>query len=71
MHTFFGHKSSLFIQEYMNMVKNYDESKSPSSNEGALAKLRQRLKEKESALEVSIPILWFHQEIYEGTRIVF
>ncbi|RVE65985.1 hypothetical protein OJAV_G00122060 [Oryzias javanicus] len=39
------------LQEYINMVKNFDESKSPSSNEGALAKLRQRLKEKESALE--------------------
>uniref|UniRef100_A0A8C7YDR1 CDK5 regulatory subunit-associated protein 2/Myomegalin coiled coil domain-containing protein n=1 Tax=Oryzias sinensis TaxID=183150 RepID=A0A8C7YDR1_9TELE len=42
------------LQEYMNMVKNYDESKSPSSNEGALAKLRQRLKEKESALEQAL-----------------
>lgn len=43
------------------MVKNFDESKSPSSNEGALAKLRQRLKEKESALEVGSPTLWFVQ----------
>ncbi|KAM6902078.1 CDK5 regulatory subunit-associated protein 2 [Xenentodon cancila] len=39
------------LQEYMNMVKDFEQSRSPGSNDGVLTKLRQRLKEKESALE--------------------
>lgn len=43
----------------MNMVKDFEQSKSPGSNDSLLAKLRQRLKEKENALEVGIPFFSF------------
>lgn len=39
----------------MNMVRDFEQSKSPGGNDGVLSKLRQRLKEKEKALEVRIP----------------
>ncbi|MEQ2190659.1 hypothetical protein XENOCAPTIV_004297 [Xenoophorus captivus] len=39
------------VKEYINMVRDLEQSKSPSSNDSMLTKLRQRLKEKESALE--------------------
>ncbi|XP_054908682.1 CDK5 regulatory subunit-associated protein 2 isoform X3 [Poeciliopsis prolifica] len=39
------------LQEYINMIRDLEQSKSPGSNDGMLAKLRQRLKENESALE--------------------
>uniref|UniRef100_A0A3Q2T0V3 CDK5 regulatory subunit associated protein 2 n=1 Tax=Fundulus heteroclitus TaxID=8078 RepID=A0A3Q2T0V3_FUNHE len=42
------------LQEYINMVRDLEQSKSPGSNDGVLAKLRQRLKEKESALEQAL-----------------
>ncbi|XP_035996244.1 CDK5 regulatory subunit-associated protein 2 isoform X2 [Fundulus heteroclitus] len=42
------------LQEYINMVRDLEQSKSPGSNDGMLAKLRQRLKEKESALEQAL-----------------
>lgn len=41
----------------MNMVRDFEQSKSPGSNDSILSKLRQRLKEKEKALEVGIPSL--------------
>lgn len=37
----------------MNMVKDF-ESRSPVGNDNVLSKLRQRLKEKEKALEVGV-----------------
>ncbi|XP_061589722.1 CDK5 regulatory subunit-associated protein 2 isoform X1 [Cololabis saira] len=42
------------LQEYMNMVKDFEQSRSPGSNDSVLTKLRQRLKEKESALEQAL-----------------
>lgn len=39
----------------MNMVRDFEQSKSPGGNDSVLSKLRQRLKEKEKALEVRIP----------------
>ncbi|XP_041825262.1 CDK5 regulatory subunit-associated protein 2 isoform X3 [Melanotaenia boesemani] len=42
------------LQEFMNMVRDFEQSKSPGSNESVLAKLRQRLKEKEIALEQTL-----------------
>lgn len=45
---------SSFHQEYINMVRDFERSKSPGANDGVLSKLRQRLKEKEKALEVRI-----------------
>lgn len=45
---------SSFHQEYINMVRDFERSKSPGTNDGVLSKLRQRLKEKEKALEVRI-----------------
>lgn len=39
----------------MNMVRDFEQSKSPGGNDNVLSKLRQRLKEKEKALEVWIP----------------
>ena len=41
-------------QEYINMVRDFEQSKSPGGNDNVLSKLRQRLKEKEKALEVHI-----------------
>ncbi|KAM4720438.1 CDK5 regulatory subunit-associated protein 2 isoform 3-T3 [Anableps anableps] len=38
------------LQEYINMVRDMEQNKSPGSNDSMLTKLRQRLKEKESAL---------------------
>lgn len=38
------------------MVRDFEHSKSPGSNDGLLTKLRQRLKEKERALEVGMPL---------------
>ncbi|XP_043999901.1 CDK5 regulatory subunit-associated protein 2 isoform X2 [Gambusia affinis] len=42
------------LQEYINMVRDLEQSKSPGSNDGMLTKLRQRLKENESALEQAL-----------------
>ncbi|XP_047425112.1 CDK5 regulatory subunit-associated protein 2 isoform X3 [Mugil cephalus] len=42
------------LQEYINMVRDFERSKSPGSNDGVLSKLRQRLKEKEKALEQAL-----------------
>nr|XP_057905797.1 myomegalin-like isoform X2 [Doryrhamphus excisus] len=42
------------LQEYMNIVRDIEESKSPAGNNSVLAKLRQRLKEKEKALEQAL-----------------
>uniref|UniRef100_A0A3P9B125 CDK5 regulatory subunit associated protein 2 n=1 Tax=Maylandia zebra TaxID=106582 RepID=A0A3P9B125_9CICH len=42
------------LQEYMNMVRDFEQSKSPGSNDSILSKLRQRLKEKEKALEQAL-----------------
>uniref|UniRef100_A0A1A8RHM4 CDK5 regulatory subunit associated protein 2 n=1 Tax=Nothobranchius rachovii TaxID=451742 RepID=A0A1A8RHM4_9TELE len=42
------------LQEYINMIKELEQSKSPGSNDNMLSKLRQRLKEKESALEQAL-----------------
>ncbi|XP_047228374.1 CDK5 regulatory subunit-associated protein 2 isoform X4 [Girardinichthys multiradiatus] len=42
------------LQEYINMVRDLEQSKSPCSNDSMLTKLRQRLKEKESALEQAL-----------------
>ncbi|XP_028274258.1 CDK5 regulatory subunit-associated protein 2 isoform X2 [Parambassis ranga] len=39
------------LQEYINMVRDFEQSKSPAGNDSVLSKLRQRLKEKERALE--------------------
>lgn len=44
-------------QEYINMIRDFEQSKSPGGNDNMLSKLRQRLKEKEKALEVCIPSL--------------
>lgn len=41
----------------MNMIRDIEQSKSPGGNDNMLSKLRQRLKEKETALEVGIPSL--------------
>ncbi|KAM4532788.1 uncharacterized protein V3H82_026516 [Fundulus diaphanus] len=42
------------LQEYINMVRDLEQSKSPGSNDSVLAKLRQRLREKEGALEQAL-----------------
>lgn len=42
-------------QEYINMIRDFEQCKSPGGNDNMLSKLRQRLKEKEKALEVGIP----------------
>ncbi|XP_029371082.1 CDK5 regulatory subunit-associated protein 2 isoform X2 [Echeneis naucrates] len=42
------------LQEYMNMVRDFEQSKSPGGNDSVLSKLRQRLKEKEKALEQAL-----------------
>ncbi|CAI5667291.1 unnamed protein product [Oreochromis niloticus] len=42
------------LQEYMNMVRDFEQSKSPGGNDSILSKLRQRLKEKEKALEQAL-----------------
>uniref|UniRef100_A0A8C2ZWG4 CDK5 regulatory subunit associated protein 2 n=1 Tax=Cyclopterus lumpus TaxID=8103 RepID=A0A8C2ZWG4_CYCLU len=39
------------LQEYINMVRDFEQSKSPGGNDSVLSKLRHRLKEKEKALE--------------------
>ncbi|XP_068429681.1 CDK5 regulatory subunit-associated protein 2 isoform X3 [Clinocottus analis] len=39
------------LQEYINMVRDLEQSKSPGGNDNVLTKLRHRLKEKEKALE--------------------
>ncbi|XP_063746348.1 CDK5 regulatory subunit-associated protein 2 isoform X3 [Eleginops maclovinus] len=39
------------LQENINMVRDFEQSKSPGGNDNVLSKLRQRLKEKERALE--------------------
>lgn len=41
-------------QEYINMVRDFEQNKSPGSNDSVLSKLRHRLKEKEKALEVCL-----------------
>lgn len=43
-------------QEYINMVRDFEQNKSPGGNDGVLSKLRQRLKEKEKALEVRLRV---------------
>uniref|UniRef100_A0A672HT79 CDK5 regulatory subunit associated protein 2 n=1 Tax=Salarias fasciatus TaxID=181472 RepID=A0A672HT79_SALFA len=42
------------LQEYINMVRDFEQSRSPGSNDNMLSKLRQRLKEKEKALEQAL-----------------
>ncbi|KAF7656265.1 hypothetical protein LDENG_00044490, partial [Lucifuga dentata] len=42
------------LQEYMNMVRDLEHSKSPGGSDGILFKLRERLKEKERALEQAL-----------------
>ncbi|XP_051906465.1 CDK5 regulatory subunit-associated protein 2 isoform X2 [Hippocampus zosterae] len=42
------------LQEYMKAVRDFEQNKSPSGNDGMLAKLCQRLKEKEKALEQAL-----------------
>ncbi|XP_042251849.1 CDK5 regulatory subunit-associated protein 2-like isoform X3 [Thunnus maccoyii] len=42
------------LQEYINMVRDLEQSKSPGGNDNMLSKLRQRLKEKEKALEEAL-----------------
>ncbi|XP_077353236.1 CDK5 regulatory subunit-associated protein 2 isoform X3 [Festucalex cinctus] len=42
------------LQEYINMVRDFEQNKSPAGNDGMLAKLRRRLKEKEKALEQAL-----------------
>ncbi|XP_045922073.1 CDK5 regulatory subunit-associated protein 2 isoform X2 [Micropterus dolomieu] len=42
------------LQEYINMVRDFEQSKSPGGNDNVLSKLRQRLKEKERALEQAL-----------------
>ncbi|XP_054874995.1 CDK5 regulatory subunit-associated protein 2 isoform X2 [Amphiprion ocellaris] len=42
------------LQEYINMVRDLEQSKSPGGNDTVLSKLRQRLKEKEKALEQAL-----------------
>ncbi|XP_019738154.1 CDK5 regulatory subunit-associated protein 2 isoform X3 [Hippocampus comes] len=42
------------LQEYINAVRDFEQNKSPSGNDGMLAKLCQRLKEKEKALEQAL-----------------
>ncbi|KAM9841643.1 CDK5 regulatory subunit-associated protein 2 [Aulostomus maculatus] len=39
------------LQEYLNRVRDFERSRSPEGNDTVLSKLRQRLKEKEKALE--------------------
>ncbi|KAM3600500.1 uncharacterized protein V6R79_024305 [Siganus canaliculatus] len=42
------------LQEYINMVRDFEHSKSPGGSDSVLSKLRQRLKEKEKALEQAL-----------------
>ncbi|XP_053196350.1 CDK5 regulatory subunit-associated protein 2 isoform X2 [Scomber japonicus] len=42
------------LQEYINMVRDFEQSKSPGGTDNVLSKLRQRLKEKEKALEQAL-----------------
>ncbi|KAM8871347.1 CDK5 regulatory subunit-associated protein 2 [Synchiropus picturatus] len=42
------------LQEYINMVQDFEQSKSPAGNDNIISKLRQRLKEKEKALEEAL-----------------
>ncbi|XP_054468052.1 CDK5 regulatory subunit-associated protein 2 isoform X2 [Anoplopoma fimbria] len=42
------------LQEYINMVRDFEQSKSPGGNDNVLSKLRHRLKEKEKALEQAL-----------------
>ncbi|XP_030005659.1 CDK5 regulatory subunit-associated protein 2 isoform X2 [Sphaeramia orbicularis] len=42
------------LQEYINMIRDFEQSKSPGGNDSVLSKLRQRLKEKEKALEQAL-----------------
>uniref|UniRef100_A0A8C5DDG4 CDK5 regulatory subunit associated protein 2 n=1 Tax=Gouania willdenowi TaxID=441366 RepID=A0A8C5DDG4_GOUWI len=42
------------LQEYINIIRDFEQSNSPNNNDGMLSKLRQRLKEKEKALEQAL-----------------
>ncbi|XP_068562793.1 CDK5 regulatory subunit-associated protein 2 isoform X3 [Cebidichthys violaceus] len=42
------------LQDYINMVRDFEQSKSPAGNDNVLSKLRHRLKEKEKALEQAL-----------------
>ncbi|XP_029920528.1 CDK5 regulatory subunit-associated protein 2 isoform X2 [Myripristis murdjan] len=42
------------LQEYMNMVRDIEQSRSPGGSDSVLSKLRERLKEKEKALEQAL-----------------
>ncbi|XP_016894041.1 CDK5 regulatory subunit-associated protein 2 isoform X4 [Cynoglossus semilaevis] len=42
------------LQEYINMLGDFEQNKSPGGNDNLLSKLRQRLKEKEKALEQAL-----------------
>ncbi|KAK2819336.1 hypothetical protein Q5P01_024897 [Channa striata] len=42
------------LQDYMNMIRGFEQSKSPGGNDNMLSKLRQRLNEKEKALEQAL-----------------
>ncbi|KAL0965156.1 hypothetical protein UPYG_G00277500 [Umbra pygmaea] len=42
------------LQEYMNMMRDMEQSRSPGENDTMLSKLRERLKQKEKALEEAL-----------------
>ncbi|XP_037547677.1 CDK5 regulatory subunit-associated protein 2 [Nematolebias whitei] len=42
------------LQEYISMIRDLEQNRSPGSNDSMLTKLRQRLKEKENALEQAL-----------------
>ncbi|KAM3874007.1 CDK5 regulatory subunit-associated protein 2 [Diretmus argenteus] len=42
------------LQDYMNMVRDFEQSRSPGGSDIMLSKLRERLKEKEKALEQAL-----------------
>ncbi|XP_061764180.1 CDK5 regulatory subunit-associated protein 2 isoform X2 [Nerophis ophidion] len=42
------------LQEYINIVREFEQNNSPAGNDSVLAKLRQRLKEKENALDQAL-----------------
>ncbi|CAL8318255.1 unnamed protein product [Lota lota] len=44
----------LQLQEYMNMVRDFEQSRSPGGSDVMLSKLRDRLREKEKALEKAL-----------------
>lgn len=47
----------------MNLVRDLEQDRAPGGNDAMLAKLRERLREKEKALEVRFHFLFFIQYI--------